>query len=234
MTKKYNNYSLSLIEKTEFTNVNEWVYQTLRTSIMCGEISPGVALTIRGLAEKLGVSAMPVRESLQKLASEAAVEIKDNRRVVVPLISPERFKELYTLRILLETHAAETALPYITDAKIKQLEVLDKTVDKAFADRDIIGGSLANQAFHRFLYQQNPIQACLPMIESLWLQLGPFTRVVLSKLVQYYDYDRHQEALEAIRQRDAFELRRAIEADIRDGISVMRNIDEIYQDLKSG
>ncbi|MGY0400108.1 MAG: GntR family transcriptional regulator [Ostreibacterium sp.] len=231
MTEK-NHYALSSISKIAFTNVNEWVYQTLRKSIMCGEIRPGVALTIRGLAEKLEVSTTPVRESLHKLASEAAVEITDNRRVLVPLISPEKFKELYTLRILLETHAAETALPYFTDTKIKQLESIDKQVDSAYSDGDIIAGSLANQAFHRYLYQQSPIQVCLPMIESLWLQLGPFTRVGLSKLETYYAYDRHQEALEAIRQRDAFGLRRAIESDIRDGIFVFRNIDEIYQDLK--
>lgn len=233
MTKKYNNYSLSLINKEDFQNINEWVYQTLRRSIMCGEIRPGVALTIRGLAGKLDVSSMPVREALNKLASEAAVDINDSRRVVVPLISPEKFKELYSLRILLETHAAESALPYFSEQQIEKLESLDKVVDSAYSGGDVISGSLANQAFHRYIYKQSPIHVCIPMIESLWLQLGPFTRVGMSKIESYYEYDRHQEAIEAIKQGDAFALRRAIEADIRDGLSVFRNLDEIYQDLKS-
>ena len=225
-------YSLSFEPKTDSQNVNQWVYQTLRKSIMCGEIRPGIALTIRGLAEKLEVSPMPVREALHKLACEAAVEVKDNRRVSVPVISPEQFKELYALRVLLETHAAEAALPYFTDARLEELIKLDTIVDEAYAAGDVVAGSLANQAFHRYIYAQNPIQVCLPMIESLWLQLGPFMRVGLSKLERYYDYDRHQEAVEAIRQRDAFALRRAIESDIRDGLSIIRNIDQIYQDLK--
>lgn len=226
-------YSLSVLNKTDYSNVNDWVYQTLRRSIMCGEIPPGVALTIRGLAEKLDVSAMPIREALQRLASEAAVEINDTRRVMVPLISPEKFNELCTLRIILETHAAQTALPYFTSVNLKKLKSLDAIVDQSYANSDIAGGSLANQEFHRFIYQQNPIQISLPLIESIWLQLGPFTRIALSRLDTYYDYDRHQEAILAIKNKDAFALRRAIEADIRDGISVLQNIDDIYHDLSS-
>ena len=150
-------YSLTLANKNDFNNINEWVYQSLRTSIMCGEIRPGVALTIRGLAEKLDVSSMPVREALRRLASEAAVDITDSRRVLVPLISPDKFKELYSLRILLETHAAELALPYISEAQIDELKLLDEKVDASYSDGDIVSGSLANQAFHRYIYQQNPI-----------------------------------------------------------------------------
>lgn len=232
MTNAKNQYTLSLIEKTDDLNVNKWVYQVLRRSIMCGEIQPGIALTIRGLADKLAVSPMPVREALHKLASQAAVEVKDNRRVMVPLISPLKFKELYELRILLETHAAEKALPFISAEALIELERLDEVVDKAYGDEDVVQGSFANQAFHRYLYSQSPIQISLPMIESLWLQLGPFVRIGLSKLESYYDKDRHQEAIEAIRQQDVLGLKHAIEADIRDGISLIKDVEQIYQDLR--
>ena len=232
MTTAKNQYTLSIIERADDINVNKWVYQVLRRSIMCGEIRPGIALTIRGLADKLDVSPMPVREALQKLTSQAAVEVKDNRRVMVPLISPAKFKELYELRILLETHAAEKALSHIGADQLTELTRLDSLVDQAYADSDIMQGSLANQAFHRYLYNQNPIQICLPMIESLWLQLGPFVRIGLSKLETYYDNDRHQEALEAIRQQDASGLKLAIEADIRDGISLIKDVNQVYQDLR--
>ena len=232
MTAAKNQYTLSIFERTDDINVNQWVYQVLRRSIMCGEIRPGIALTIRGLADKLDVSPMPVREALQKLASQAAVEVKDNRRVMVPLISPEKFKELYELRVLLETHAAEKALPYIGLEEITELNRLDSQVDKAYADGDVMQGSLANQAFHRYLYNQNPIQISLPMIESLWLQLGPFVRIGLSKLETYYDNDRHQEAMVAIQDQDSIALKQAIESDIRDGISLIKDVDKIYQDLR--
>jgi len=233
MTAVKNQYTLSLIDRSEDTNVNEWVYQVLRRSLMCGEIRPGIALTIRGLADKLEVSPMPVREALHKLATQAAVEVKDNRRVMVPLISPPKFKALYELRILLETHAAEQALTHIGDSELAELSRLDRLVDITYANGEVMQGSLANQAFHRYLYSCNPIQVSLPMIESLWLQLGSFVRIGLSKLETYYDNDRHQEALEAIRNKDAGLLKQAIEADIRDGISLIKDVDQIYQDLQN-
>lgn len=227
-------YSLIQVEKTEQLNVNQWVYQTLRQSLLCGEIRPGVALTIRGLAEKLEVSPMPVREALQKLASEEAIEVKNNRRISVPVISRDKFKELFSLRVLLETHAAETALPFFAETQINELAALDMAIDKAFEQGDAGAGTLANQAFHRYLYAQCPVQVCLPMIESLWLQLGPFVRIGLNKLDGYYQHDRHHEALEAIRQRDSAALRAAIEADVRDGLHTIHDLDQIYQDLEIG
>ena len=232
MTAAKKQYTLSLLDKTDEVNVNEWVYQVLRHNIMCGQVRPGIALTIRGLADKLEVSPMPVREALHKLSSQAAVEVKDNRRVMVPLISPPKFKALCELRILLETHAAENALPHIGKDELKELDRLDGLIDDAYKQKDTQLGSFSNQAFHRYLYTRNQIQVCMPMIESLWLQLGPFMRIGLSKLEHYYDNDRHQQALEAIGLNDAVALKQAIEADIRDGISMIKDVEKIYQELK--
>jgi len=88
--------------------------------------------------------------------------------------------------------------------------------------------SLYNQDFHRHLYQVNPFQISVPLIESLWLQLGPFSRIAISKLEKAYLVDRHIEALEALRQRNLFGLRRAIEADIRDGIASINTVKGIH------
>ena len=167
---------------------------------------------------------MPVREALHRLACEAAVEVKNNRRVIVPSMTPQKFRELCDLRILLETHAAEGALPYIKEADIEVLERIDGEIDQAIDADDVDHISLHNQAFHRFLYQVNPFQISVPLIESLWLQLGPFSRIAISKLEKVYLVDRHVEALEALRQRNQFALRRAIEADIRDGIASINSV----------
>ena len=223
---------LLMITKTDDLKTHQWVYQLLRNNLLCGRIEPGKPLTIRGLAEILNVSPMPVREALHRLACEGAVEVKNNRRVIVPLMTAEKFSELCDLRILLETHAAEGALPYITEKDIEILEVLDSKVDEAVENNDTDHISLCNQAFHRHLYQANPFQISVPLIESLWLQLGPFSRIAIAKLEKVYLVDRHAEALEALRQRNAFGLRRAIEADIRDGIASINTVDGIHDYFK--
>ena len=219
---------LLMIEKSDDQKTHQWVYQLLRSNLLCGRIAPGIPLTIRGLAQVLDVSPMPVREALHRLACEGAVEVKNNRRVIVPAMTPEKFRELCDLRILLESHAAEGALPYISAEDIKILEQIDAQIDDAIEADDVDNISLRNQAFHRHLYQANPYQISVPLIESLWLQLGPFSRIAISKLEKVYLVDRHVEALEALRQRNLFGLRRAIEADIRDGIASINTVQGIH------
>ena len=219
---------LLMIDKSDDLKTHQWVYQLLRNNLLCGRIEPGIALTIRGLAQLLEVSPMPVREALHRLACEGAVEVKNNRRVIVPAMTAEKFRELSDLRILLETHAAEGALPYINEADIVALEQIDARIDEAIDSNDVDHISLHNQAFHRYLYQANPFQISVPLIESRWLQLGPFSRIAISKLEIAYLVDRHIEALEALRQRNLFRLRRAIESDIRDGIASINTVEGIH------
>ncbi|MDH3388680.1 MAG: GntR family transcriptional regulator [Gammaproteobacteria bacterium] len=219
---------LLMSKKSHDLKTHQWVYQLLRNNLLCGRIEPGKPLTIRGLAEILKVSPMPVREALHRLACEAAVEVKNNRRVIVPLMTAEKFSELCDLRILLETHAAEGALPYIKEEDIDILEKLDAKIDEAVENDDADYISLYNQQFHRHLYSANPFQISVPLIESLWLQLGPFSRIAIEKLEKTYLVDRHAEALEALRKRNSFGLRRAIEADIRDGIASINTVEGIH------
>jgi DNA-binding GntR family transcriptional regulator len=226
------NLELLMLEKTTDLKTNQWVYQLLRTNLLCGKIAPGIPLTIRGLAEALNVSPMPVREALHRLTCEGAVEAKNNRRVIVPLMTAEKFNELCEMRILLETHAAESALPYIRDADISKLEDIDSSIDDAVQQADVEATSLLNQDFHRSLYSANPFQIVVPLIESVWLQLGPFSRIAISKLEKVYIVDRHVEAIEALKQQNSFGLRRAIEADIRDGIASIKTVEGIHNYYK--
>lgn len=231
-TAKSNKLELLMLERTESLKTNQWVYQLLRTNLLCGKIQPGLPLTIRGVAESLGVSPMPVREALHRLACEGAVEVKNNRRVIVPLMTTEKFSELSDLRILLETHAAESALPYIREQDIACLERIDANIDEAIEEGNIENISLINQDFHRTLYSANPFQIVVPLIESLWLQLGPFSRIAISKLEKIYIVDRHVEAIAALKQQNSFGLRRAIEADIRDGIASIKSVEGIHDYFK--
>ncbi len=210
---------ITISERDDSVTITQWVYQTLRNAVMYGEILPGRALTIRELAGILDVSPMPVREALRQLAAENALEIQGNRRVMVPKMTAMKFSELCEARIAIESHAAARALPYIDRDQLSQLRVLDSLIDKAQEEKDLAQISTLNQNFHRALYTANPHQVTLPLIESLWLQLGPFMRLATSQLEEHYLVDRHNEAMTAIEKKDAFALQVAIAADIREGIA---------------
>jgi len=210
---------ITLTERDESVTITQWVYQTLRNAVMYGEILPGRVLTIRELAGILDVSPMPVREALRQLAAENALEIQGNRRVMVPKMTAMKFNELCEARIAIESHAAARALPYIDNDRLEQLRSLDSMIDQAQEEDNLDQISILNQNFHRALYTANPHQVTLPLIESLWLQLGPFMRMATSELEEHYLVDRHNEAMSAIERKDAYALQMAMAADIREGIA---------------
>ncbi len=195
----------------------EYAYLRLRNAVMVGALPPGTGLTFRGLAERLSLSPTPIREALRRLSSENAIKVLSNRRLRVPEMTPGRFEELVELRITLEIHAARRAFPYISDIAITQLTELDDRMDQALAGRDLDALTQMNQEFHKALYSLNPDQATIPLIESIWLQLGPFQRQAIEHIDDFTSADHHKEMLTAMRDRDLPALCAAIERDVHDG-----------------
>jgi DNA-binding transcriptional regulator YhcF (GntR family) len=68
-------------------NQRERVYRHIRRALMTGVYEPGQRITVASLSSALGVSAMPVREALRRLAAERALEMQPNRSVTVPRLS---------------------------------------------------------------------------------------------------------------------------------------------------
>ena len=198
----------------------EYVYTRLRNAIMVGAIPTGTSLTIRGLAQALGLSPTPIREALRRLNSESAVALQDNRRLIIPEMTAGRFEDLVATRTLLECHAAERALPYVSGVLTEEMLAIDLEMDGAIPDLDYDRLTRLNQAFHRKLYCANPHHSVLPLIESIWLQLGPFHREMIKDVRKFYVVDHHKTIRAALDSQDAQALRDAIEQDIRDGVLV--------------
>ena len=212
--------------RCEGETLQEWTYQQLRRAILSGVFRPGVSVTMRGLAEELDVSLMPVREALRRLVAEHALTLLPNRRVTVPQMTPARFDELCATRIALECLAAERAMLAVDEKRLAQMQATDEAMNEALLSHDIAAAVSANYEFHSLLYTAAPSDVLFPLIENLWLQFGPFIHGVLDRVSDdfsagNYPVDRHRETLSAIQSRDAFALRVAIEADIRDGISAV-------------
>jgi len=197
------------------------VYEELRHRLLTGKIMPGVGLSTRGLALELGVSQMPVRDALSRLAAEGAVAIRSKRRIEVPAMSAERFTDLLECRLLLEPAAAALAAPHIGAAVLKQLRRTDAALDRAVADGDPIAYMAANHAFHFAIYRANGRPILNRAIEALWLQFGPFMRLVYGRVGTDGLVDQHAVTLDALARGDAAGVRTAIEADIADGMGIV-------------
>ena len=183
---------------------------------------PGSSLSTRGLAQELGVSQMPVREALSRLAAEGAVEIRSKRRIVVPPMTAERFADLLRCRELLEPEAAAMALPHIDAARLKRLRAVDDALGVALQDRRRAALHGGNFDFHFTIYRAQPRAHDDPADRDAVAAVRPVHAGRLRPL-------RHGEpgrpapgrAARHPRAADADALGRAILADIRDGMGLI-------------
>ncbi len=166
----------SLKDKT----LQEQVYENLKLGLLNGEFKPGVSVTIRGLAEELGVSAMPIREALRRLTTERALVLTPTGRVRVPCMTRKKLNQLVSARICLEKQAAIDAIPYIDDEMIEALSLLNDEIDQCIERNDYQAYLQKHRRFHFTLYQAAPSDVFMPLIESVWLQVSPFLSLTLS------------------------------------------------------
>ena len=214
-------HAMATAETGEREIQHERVYRELREAIITGRFVTGRPVTLRGVAEELGVSPMPVREALRQLVAERGLVMFDNRRVAVPVMSPARFAELCLARALLEPELATLALPRMTPDDIASMAASDREIDAALARGDAEAYMRRNHDFHFGLYRAAGSSVLMPLVESLWLQVGPSLRMVVGRLGTAQVVDHHQMAIRAVRNRDESGLREAIRADILDGQAII-------------
>jgi DNA-binding GntR family transcriptional regulator len=182
---------------------------------------PGEAVTLRTLATRLGTSAMPVREAVGRLIAERAFVLLPNRSVIVPQMSRARFTELSQARAMLEGTVAETACAAAGSTLLGRLSEINHAMKRCIDEDDLKGALSHNAAFHFTLYQSADKPVILPLIETLWLQAGPFLALSLSMPGMNWSARHHQALLSALRVGAPAAVRRAIEADIEETTSLL-------------
>jgi len=196
-------------------------YRGLRTRIMHGEVAPGQALTLRGIAAEFGVSMTPAREALRRLAAEGALTVSSSGRVSTPELGNERIEELAALRSLLEVELASRALPRAHIALIDRLQTINARITEDIARRDAVGYIRRNLEFHRTLYLRAQAPAMLAMAETVWLQLGPTMRALYGRLRQKEPPHFHRLIIAALKAGDEPGLRLAVRSDVTQGLRML-------------
>lgn len=103
----------------------------LRDMILGGSIKPGERLNEVFLASSLGISRGPLREAIQRLASEGLLTVISHRGAYVRTFSKDEIVELYELRSALELHAVRLVCARADEAELDELDaLLDDTEDR--------------------------------------------------------------------------------------------------------
>jgi DNA-binding GntR family transcriptional regulator len=125
-------------------------YRGIRALIASGELPPGAPLREEHLAERCGVSRTPVREALRRLESELFVVRSESQRSLVADWSEQDIDEMFTLRGMLESHAAARAATRINDSALCELKSLNGDIEIAVSrdEPDIPSFLDLNREFH--------------------------------------------------------------------------------------
>jgi DNA-binding GntR family transcriptional regulator len=136
-------------------------------------------------------------------------------------MTAERFNDLLRCRVLLESEAARAAFPFLNAARLKLLRETDKGMGVAMRSGDVAAYMEGNYNFHFIIYRAQPRRTLLQLIETLWLQFGPYMRVVYGRFGTANLVDQHRVAIACIEAGDAEGLEKAIATDISDGMGLI-------------
>ncbi|MET9291450.1 GntR family transcriptional regulator [Streptomyces sp. NPDC003077] len=132
-------------------SVRGQVLSALRDALVAGDLIPGEVYSAPALAERFGVSPTPVREAMQQLAGEGAVEVVPNRGFRVAQRSPRDLAELAEVRAMLEIPAVLRLACALPPERWEELRPLAAATVAAAAHGDCVGYAEADRAFHHAL-----------------------------------------------------------------------------------
>lgn len=204
------------------------VYQDLREMIMSGQLQPGERLTLVAMAAALGTSVMPVREAVNKLAADAALEILPNKSVRVPVLTRSGFQELVVVRLVVEGLAVETAAGRITGEQLGRLAELEDAFRREISlnQPDVNQIIQINKQFHFTAYAAAQMPVLSSLIEGLWLRIGPVLNLDLRNSRSRRRSDlpsvtAHRALLAAMRAGDGTAARAALALDINGSADII-------------
>jgi DNA-binding GntR family transcriptional regulator len=215
-----NTAALADLPQLEHRTLAVTVHEHLRDLLVSGRVAPGERLSLRAMGHALGVSVMPVREAVQRLVADGALEVAPNRVVQVPVMTAAMLRQVSEVRIEVEGFAAQCAAERRTTAQLARIEEAEAAFRAEGLRRSPEPGRAValNQALHFAIYAA----AGLPMLEELigrmWLRVGPVLNLDLranpERLASGGAMDFHARAARAIRDGNGVAARAAIGDDI--------------------
>lgn len=185
---------------------SDLVYEKLRAMIITGEVAPGTQLREEEVAEWCGVSRTPVRDAIRQLESEMFIWRSESQRSYVAKWTPPDIEEFFTLRGMLESHAARRAAIRADNAGLEKLEQLNHDVRLAVSGDipDVDAFLAANIVFHTTIVEMAASERLAALLNRLVLQ------PIVKRTALHYDraqLDRslseHEEITAALHRKDA-------------------------------
>ena len=145
----------------------ENAFNQLQQWIIDGTLNPGEKLNDSELAQALGVSRTPIRESLQLLEVQGFVKMYPGKATQVTEVDKNSITELLPPLAALQALSAELAIPHVTDEAIALLESTNNRFADAVHTKDYFSALKIDEEFHQIIVDMANNSYIHSMVESL-------------------------------------------------------------------
>ena len=183
----------------------------LRKAIYAGEYKGGDELSLTEIAARLGISRTPVREAFQVLESEGLITLRMNKGAVVNTIDRKFVRDIFEMRILLESEAARKAAENgIDEETLAGLTGRLYDLRDHFDSLDVAEYVALNQAIHQAIWRAADNHQLTAYLLELWN--GPSVGHGEKAAAHHFQASTHEHIaiLQAIRDRQPDEARKAM------------------------
>ncbi|MGI6036859.1 MAG: GntR family transcriptional regulator [Limnochordia bacterium] len=200
------------------------VYENLRDAILSGRLEPGSRLVAERIAHELGVSRMPVRESLRRLESEGLVTRIPHKEAVVRQLSLDEIEDIYAIRLQLEGYGGRLAARNCSSGELEVLVQLADNAEAAARAGDWAGQQEANRRFHEGVFRASGSPVLFEILVNLWNRCSVY-RHWAAKFGNRVEesLEEHRAIIEALGQGDESLVERLVREHTRKAITPLLN-----------
>lgn len=185
--------------------VGEQVKEILRERILSGELRPGERIALEALKEELAISATPIRDALMALERDGLVRIFPRRGVYVAEIDPQTIRDVYDVRIALESLAVENAVARIPEERLDILAGFYEDGERVWREREDLSLIVAHDAdIHDLLVEYAGNRVVQELTGTLHQRIWWVRRVAGERAKRYErSFAEHKLILHALYERDS-------------------------------
>ena len=179
----------------------EVITDTLRQSIIDGEFKQGDRLIQDEIAERYGVSRIPVREAMRTLSAEGLVTFSSRKGAIVTSLSAADIEEILSIRAVLEVMATRLATECATEKELDKIRQVFHRLEAARGDVELY--FKCNYEFHEAILEAAHSPRLKELITTLRNSVEPVARryLIAAGRVEIAHHD-HLEILEALERRN--------------------------------
>lgn len=153
--------------KVRNTSIPAKIADSIRDLISRGTLAADVHLGQMQLAERFGVSRVPVREALKLLASEGLILHDLNRGFFVASLSSDEARQLYRMRHLVEAELLNT-IQWPSKEVLADLRARVQELEKLIEEGKRAEWAARHREFHRAIFNLSPQKILVREVLRLW------------------------------------------------------------------